>query len=117
GPEPVPPHVQNAALDALLETITPQFLRIPDNIVELIPPRPPGYYGSRELFKGYTDPAFDPLAAAETAANMTVELLFNSNRVARLVEMEARDSLNLGLAEMIDKVLSRTWYGKVAQGY
>lgn len=117
GPEPVPAHVQHAALDALLETITPHFLRIPDNIVELIPPRPPGYYGSRELFRGYTDPAFDPLAAAETASNMTIELLFNPSRAARLVEMEARDTLNLGLAEMIDEVLSRTWYGEVKRGY
>lgn len=117
GPQPVSARVQNAALDALLETITPRFLRMPDNIAELIPPRPPGYYGSRERFEGYTDPVFDPLTAAETAADMTVGLLFNPNRAARLVEMEARDSLNLGLAEMLDEVLSRTWYGGAVRGY
>lgn len=117
GPEPVAAKQQRAALDAMLSTLSPDALRMPDAIVELIPPRPLGYYGSRELFNGHTDPAFDPLGAAETAANMTTLLLFNSERAARLVDFEARNSNNLGLAEMLDEVINRTWKTKVPEGY
>lgn len=117
GPEPVAAKQQRAALDAMLSTLSPDALRMPDAIVELIPPRPLGYYDSRELFNGHTDPAFDPLGAAETAANMTTLLLFNSERAARLVDFEARNSNNLGLAEMLDEVINRTWKTKVPEGY
>lgn len=117
GPEPVAPEQQRAALDAMLGTISVDALRIPDTIVEMIPPRPLGYYGSRELFNSHTDPAFDPLGAAETAANATTSLLFNPNRAARLVDFEARDSAHLGLEEMIDEVVDKTWMANPSNGY
>lgn len=117
GPEPVVPRVQKAALDAILGTVTTGALRMPDKVTDLIPPRPLGYYDSRELFNSYTEPAFDPLGAAETAANMTLELLLNPNRAARLIEMKARDSSALGLGEMIDTILERTWKAESAAGY
>lgn len=117
GPEPVSPGKQRAALDAMLTTLSPEALRMPDNIVDLIPPRPIGYYGSRELFNSHTDPAFDPLGAAETAAHATTSLLFNSNRAARLVDFEARNSEHLGLAEMVDQVVSSTWRAEPEEGY
>lgn len=117
GPEPVADSEQRAALDAMLETLRPEVLEMPDKIVELIPPRPIGYYDSRELFNSHTDPAFDPLGAAETAAAMSAELLFNSSRAARLVDAEARDSANLGLADMLDQVIQNTWKQTVAEEY
>ncbi|HEX6982024.1 MAG TPA: zinc-dependent metalloprotease [Balneolaceae bacterium] len=117
GPEPVDDSLQRAALDALLKTLSPEVLRIPERIVELIPPQPIGYYGSRELFNSHTAPAFDPLGAAETAANMTAEMLFNANRAARLVDFGARDDDNLNLSEMVDNVLSKTWKAEMKEGY
>lgn len=117
GPEPVAASKQKAALDAILTTLTADALRMPDEIVELIPPRPIGYYNSRELFNTYTDPAFDPLGAAETAANMTTQLLFNPNRAVRLVDFEARNTNNLGLGEMVDQVLNVTWKADHADNY
>ena len=117
GPEWVPDSTQRAALDAMLRTLSPEALDMPDRIVELIPPRPLGYYDSRELFNSHTDPAFDPLGAAETASAMSAKLLFNSNRAARLVSAEARDSSNLGLGDMLDRVISKTWQQPVDEGY
>jgi hypothetical protein len=117
GPAPVAPPVQRRALDALLQTLTPEVLRMPDSITELIPPRPIGYYGSRELFNSHTDPVFDPIGAAETAANMTAGLLFNPSRAARLMNMAARDTAFMGLSEMIDAVLDRTWRSETLTGY
>lgn len=117
GPQPVPDSTQRAALDAMLQTLTPETLTLPERIVELIPPRPIGYYNSRELFNSHTDPTFDPLGAAETAAGMSADLLFNSNRAARLVDAHARDSSNLGLGEMLTEVIGRTWQKPVDEGY
>ena len=117
GPKPVSADKQRAALQAMLSTLSVDALRMPDKIVEIIPPRPIGYYGSRELFNSHSDPAFDPLGAAETAAHATSSLLFNKNRAARLVDFEARDTNNLGLAEMIDQIVNKTWRANPQSGY
>lgn len=117
GPEPVSPGKQREALKAMLKTLSPDNLIMPDRIIDLLPPRPPGYYSSRELFDSHTDPAFDPLAAAETAANMTVSLLFNPNRAARMVDFAARDSAYMGLNEMIDQVFEKTVKVQTGEDY
>ncbi|WP_372635548.1 zinc-dependent metalloprotease, partial [Fodinibius sp.] len=117
GPKPVADSLQRAALDAMLTTISPEALEMPDHITTLIPPRPPGYHDSRELFNNHTDPAFDPLGAAETAANMTAELLMNENRAARLVEVKARDSSKLGLGDLLDQIIAETWHADPREGY
>ncbi|PAU95272.1 peptidase [Aliifodinibius salipaludis] len=117
GPEPVADSTQRAALDAMLKTLSAEQLTMPKRIVELIPPRPIGYYDSRELFNSHTDPTFDPIGAAETAAAMSAKLLFNKERAARLVGSEARDSSNLGLGDMLDVVIANTWHKKSSGGY
>ena len=117
GPEPVEAGKQRAALDAMLKTLSPDALRMPDRILDLIPPRPLGYYGSRELFNSHTDPAFDPLGAAETAANMTAGLLFNPQRAARLVDFKARSEKHLGFDEMVNKTIGATWKADPSDQY
>ncbi len=101
----------------MLETLQPAALRFPERVIELIPPRPLGYYGSRELFNSHTDPMFDPLGAAETAANMTADLLFNAERAARLVDFESRNAENLGFGEMVNQILESTIKAEKAEGY
>lgn len=117
GPKPVADSLQRAALDAMLQTLSTKALNLPDQFRDLIPPRPIGYYDSRELFKSHTDPAFDPVGAAETAASMTAGLLLNEKRAARLVQAQARDSSNLGLGEMLDTIIKRTWQDSVEKGF
>jgi hypothetical protein len=50
-----------------------------------------------ETFSGHTGPTFDPIAAAETAAETTIDYMLMSERAARLVEYNARDSKQPGL--------------------
>ena len=75
SPEPprvVPAARQREALDAVMATLEPEFLEIPQRIVELIPP--PAYAhgdANTELFPRRTDPTFDPIAAAMTSADIT----------------------------------------------
>jgi hypothetical protein len=108
-PKIVPAGEQLKALDALLETIKPKNLLIDDKILNLIPPRAPGYGQTRELFSDYTGPTFDYLAAAENVANMTVSNILNAQRAARLVDYHARDNKYPGLADVIDQLISSTW--------
>ncbi|HUX07881.1 MAG TPA: zinc-dependent metalloprotease [Acidobacteriota bacterium] len=97
---------QRRALEALLETISTETLTLPERIVAMIPPRAPGYQrGGGEIFPRRTGVTFDPLSAAETAAGMTLELIFNPERASRLVEFHARDNSLPGLEEVLDRVL------------
>ncbi len=104
----IPAAKQRAALDAVLATIAPEFLTIPERILRLIPPRPSGIPGSRELFKGRTGLTFDAIAPAEAAANHIADLLLHPERAARLVEFHGRDATQPTLEEVIDKVLAAT---------
>ncbi|MCP4723690.1 MAG: DUF5117 domain-containing protein, partial [bacterium] len=67
----MPPDEQRRALDVLLRTIDVEVLRLDERILNLIMPRPPGYGQTRELFQSRTGLTFDPLTAAESAADMT----------------------------------------------
>jgi len=100
---------QRRALAAVLATLKPEALALPEALLRIIPPRPVEYERGREDFKIRTSPAFDALAPAEAAAQHTLQFLFNPARAARLVEFHARDAQNPGLAEVLDAVIAATW--------
>jgi len=113
----VAPAEQRRALAAVLATLKPEALAMPDPLLKRIPPRPPEYERGREHFKIRTYPAFDALAPAEAAAQHTLQFLFNPERAARLVEFHARDTASLGLEEVLDAVLAATWKAPHGAGY
>lgn len=113
----VAPGEQRRALAAVLATLKPSVLALPEPLLAMIPPRPPGYERGREHFKIHTSPAFDALAPAEAAAQHTLQFLFNPERAARLVEFHARDAANPGLQEVLDSVLAATWKAPHSAGY
>jgi hypothetical protein len=116
-PQIVAPEEQRRALAAVLETLKPEALAVPDSLLKLMPPRPAGYPRSRETFRTRTQPVFDALAPAEAVADHVSGFLFNQERAARLVQFHARDSRNPGLNEVIDRVLAATWKAPAATGY
>ncbi len=116
-PEIVSPKEQRNALAALISTLTPEVLAIDEKITDLIPPRPPGYSDSPELFRRFTGPTFDPLAAAETAADFTLGLLLDPQRAARLVDYNARDSKYPGQDEVLESILNQTINKENGSGY
>ncbi|MFQ5709973.1 MAG: zinc-dependent metalloprotease [bacterium] len=115
--EMIPPGLQRKALDALLATLTPEALALPEPILQLIPPRAFGYSRSRETFNIRTGLTLDPLAIAETAAQMTVNFILHPQRAARLVEYHARDAKYPGLNEVIDRLIVSTWKAEHGTGY
>ena len=103
--EPLPTEAQRAALAAVAQTWQPAFLTLPDKVIAAIPPLPPGYERDHELFDPRTGLIFDPLAAAESWVNAVLDLLFNPQRLSRIVEQNARGKSALTLAEVFDAVL------------
>jgi hypothetical protein len=100
---------QRKALTAVLRTLAPSTLTLPESLLRLLPPVAPGYPRTRESFPAFTGLAFDPVASAQSAAELTLTLLFNPQRAARLVEYHARDAANPGLDEVLRSVLKATW--------
>jgi hypothetical protein len=98
---------QLSALNAVVECIDPKLLMIPDNIAALIPPRPAGYNGSRELFRNRTGLSFDVLSPAETGADVPFSFLFNSERLNRMQQQQMNGGL--GVDEMIAVLINQTW--------
>ena len=125
GPNPnrvaevVPAAQQKAALQALLETISVETLRIPERILKLVPPTASGYGGgTAEEFEKRTDPIFDPIGAATIAADVTIGALFDRARAARTVEQHGRDAAIPGFGEVVSAVVQQTWgAAKPSDGY
>ncbi|PWN07691.1 zinc-dependent metalloprotease [Rhodohalobacter mucosus] len=117
GPRIVDGGRQLQALDALLRTLDPDELALPESILDIIPPRPMGLSATRENFRGYTSPALDPVAMAETAAELTASLIFNPNRAARLALQSARNPDYPGLETVLHRVTDSTILSDPASGY
>ena len=107
--EMIPAAKQRQALAAVLKTLDASTLTLPDSLLQLLPPVPPGYPRTRESFGGFTGVTFDPEGAVEAAAGLTVSLLFDPARASRLVEYHARDASLPGLEEVIRQTLAATW--------
>ncbi len=110
---PVDARSQNDALAALLATVTPEALALPASLRGLIPPRPPGYWGTRELFDGRTGLTFDPVAPAETGAALTFGYLLDATRATRLAYQPALDASLLSFSGLLDR--TTTTIGSGAQ--
>jgi Met-zincin/Domain of unknown function (DUF5117) len=95
---------QRKALRAVVKTLSAETLSLPESLLKLFPPRPPGFERTRESLPAQTGPTFDPIAAAESAADLTLSVLFDHERAARLVEYHARANAP-SLAEVIDAAL------------
>ncbi len=107
---------QTRALNAVMDCLDPKFLSIPENIIKLIPPRPSGYDYHRELFNRRTGLSFDPLAAAETAADFPLSFLFNTERLDRMVQYKTQNN-GLGADEMITTLINKTWKAPRQKGF
>ena len=98
---------QAKALSAVLKTLSPEALTLPEPLLKLLPPRPPGFQRTRESLPSSTGLTFDPIAAAECAADLTLATLFNPQRAARLVEHSARLAGNApALGDVIEATLA-----------
>ncbi len=110
------PQQETKALDALLKTVEPSALVLPESLLKIIPPRPLGYSRHRELIKLKTELTFDPLSAAETASDLTFSLILHPARANRLIEHQARNASLPGLENVLDKLINATFKAQPKAG-
>ena len=103
----VPGEEQRDALETILSALTVEFLALPEEVIAMIPP---GAFRHQEgeVFPGHTELLFDPLGAAEAAADFTVGEILHPARMARLVVYGSMDD-NPDLEEVVDRLIEATW--------
>tara|TARA_R110000737_G_scaffold144003_5_gene174330 strand:- start:4153 stop:6588 length:2436 start_codon:yes stop_codon:yes gene_type:complete len=99
---------QQAALDALMTTLSAKTLTLPAKISALISPKAYGYSRNRESFTSQTGLTFDPISAAEASAKHTLSLLLNAARLARLQQQAMLDDEIPSVALLLNKLLNGT---------
>ena len=108
----VAPADQHNALDALLDTMSPAALTVPPS---LLPRLSGGWSGSNdrqteiEIMPTAGGPVFDPLAATETGAALTLSGLLAPERLNRLEIQHQADPASPGAHELIDRLIDRTF--------
>jgi hypothetical protein len=108
NPAIVAPEEQEKALAAVLKTLEPATLTLPETLLRILPPRPPGLHKTQESFASETGLTFDPIASAESAADLTLTVLLNPERASRLVQYHMREPKAPSLRGVLEAVSKTT---------
>jgi hypothetical protein len=109
----LPAASQRKALGVALDALEPAAMAVPERVLALIPPVPPG--GDNDMaWLGYAGTAFDQITLAGGLATEVIEGLLEHNRADRLVLFGARDAANPSLDEVIRTIVARTWGAPVS---
>jgi Met-zincin/Domain of unknown function (DUF5117) len=109
--KPVAAARQQQAIDALIATLDPKMLSLPDDLVAMISPRPPNNPKSRETFSGATGVVFDAKAPAASAVAMTLKVLLEPSRAARLLQAGEP-----GFGAVPEALINASWRSQQARG-
>jgi hypothetical protein len=105
----IPAAEQRQALTAILTTLRPAELRVPDRVVSLIPPVPFGFDGDVTAIPSPAGTAFDPVNLAHSFAQEVVDALLHPQRANRVAVQSARDPQQLSLNDVISGLVNATW--------
>ena len=108
---------QRAALRALMATLAPSALALPPTLAKMIPPRPPGWGRTRELFPRYTGGAFDAVTPGVVATGHVLGFLLADDRAARLVEQKALDPTLPGFEDVLAAIQTALFSATVRSPY
>jgi hypothetical protein len=113
GPE------QRRALAALLATLDPRLLDLPDPLLNLLDSAQLGQADKAydvEVFGDPADPVFDLPGAADVAADLTLSALLHPARLNRVVDQGARDPGQLTLNELLSTTVAAVFTDPPAPG-
>ena len=102
--ELVPADLQREVLALLMEAISPESLRLSEELLAQLTPSP-----HDNLEDMSADYAFDQIGAARTLSAMVIEPLFAADKTARMVALADRDPNTLTLPEMLATIFENTW--------
>jgi hypothetical protein len=106
--EIVAPDDQKKAFQAVLKTLSPETLTLPEPLLKILPPRPSDVRRTLESFPSETGLTFDPIAAAESSADLTLRVLFDPARASRLVQYHMRVPASPSLRGVMEAVSKAT---------
>ncbi|MEG3768595.1 zinc-dependent metalloprotease, partial [Alteromonas sp. 14N.309.X.WAT.G.H12] len=106
----VPASEQKRAIKQMLLATTPAFLAIPDRLKALIPPTAFGDDITREQFTSRMGLAFDPVTAAESAANFSFSLLLTPQRLNRIDWQSSQERGVPNVGAIVERILTTHWY-------
>jgi len=101
---PVTSSDQQRALNALLNTLTPEFLSLRDELVKTILPKEVETQRSRESVHGLTGVTLDPLSLAAASAQHSLGLILVPQRLARLEQQHALDQQTPSLIDITQQI-------------
>ncbi|WP_440054982.1 zinc-dependent metalloprotease [Pseudoalteromonas sp. T1lg65] len=107
---------QQAATKALLSTLKPQALTIPESVLSLIPPKAYGEYKTRESVTGRTGLTLDAMALPEASAMHSLDLLLHPQRLNRLAQQHARNADNYGTEALLESLYQSVFKPVNGQG-
>ena len=117
--QPIATAQQQGAIDALAATLSPEFLKLPQQLLEQLPPQPFGYQRDRELFDTRTGLTFDAQAAAEASIDHTLRYVLHPQRISRIMQQDrevgrvlAKALLKNRAASEDDRALQRLVYAR-----
>jgi len=102
---------QEAALNAILACLDAKVLSVPTPLVNALSSGINGRESRAfdiEVFDNAGSSVFDPLAAADAAAQLTLNPLLEPLRLTRVYDQHARDGGMMGVEELLDKLLAAT---------
>lgn len=97
---------QRRALEALVETIRPDALDIPDAVLAQLQPDPFTDYDrsvQRELFASSGHPSFSRIDAARAAARITLEAALAPGKLARVADQHGVDTGQLSIEDVLGR--------------
>jgi hypothetical protein len=108
---PISAAMQRAALSAVLSVLSAENLDLPEPLLSVLLPRAFEQDEDVEDFLHSTEPVFDSLGAAQTAARMTVDVLLQRERASRLVDFHRRDTGLPGLDDVLAALVATGFAG------
>jgi hypothetical protein len=113
----VPAQQQKHAVQALINTLQPDALMLPQSLLEILPPRAFGSPRSRESFQSQTGVTFDPFALAHTTSHAILGMMFHPERATRLQQQAYLDGRQWSLAATIDQLTTTFFMDNSKKGY
>lgn len=99
---------QRRALALALEALQPANLEVPEKVLAMIPPVPPGGDGTYDWLPR-SGSTVDQVALAGGLATEVIEGLMERERMNRVALFFARDAQQLNVHELMETIVANTW--------
>lgn len=105
----IPASEQRAALALALDAVQPAQLEVPERVLALIPPVPPGGEGAYDWLPR-AGSTVDQVELGGGLATEVIEGLMDRERMNRVALFFARDRQQMNVHELMETILNRSWY-------